>query len=451
MSRRLLGLVPCAGLLVALVSPGTPLLARLIIVGLFGVTLWNAETGLLATAGLAPLGAFIAALAGVVNFRITEVILLSFIAAWLLRPEPDQGPAQEPRTKDQGPRLPHYAWTGAWFFAVLIISLAFGLNRQLLRYPDALRINLTTIALHYFGYSDPTGLSDCARLLEGFAIVAAVHGAVQAHAGPREDAAACAGAVSDGGGGNQRPARVRHRTAADSRARSDHRLPLLRACARPQRGGIALRNGAVPCAGHRHARARTPPGLLDCRGRRMRRRPVDESIAQRRSRGRPRHSVRGALGDNHRMATCETPVGDRRRAGRAARLRRGARAPDRARSDVHRIRVPPAVRNVEPARHRHASVFRHRRRPLLPRLAELSDTTARVVVRIRERAQQLPADHNRSRHHRLLPVRRLVCRRAPSGIRRPFERSARLATSRRNCGPHRVSRHVPAGTSTARA
>ena len=164
MSRRLLGLVPCAVLLVALVSPGTPLLARLIIVGLFGLTLWDAETGLLATAGLAPLGAFIAALAGVVNFRITEVILLSFIAAWLLRPPP----------ASDGPRLARYASTAAWFFAVLIASLAFGLNKQLLRYPDALRINLVTVGLHYFGYSDPTGLSDCARVLEGFAIVAAV-------------------------------------------------------------------------------------------------------------------------------------------------------------------------------------------------------------------------------------------------------------------------------------
>ncbi len=169
MSRRLLSLAPCAVLLVALVSPGTPLLARLLIAGLFGLTLWNPETGLLATAGLAPLGAFIAALAGVANFRLTEIILLSFIAAWLLRPALDQGPG----TTDQGPRLPRYAWTAAWLFSVLIASLSFGLNAQLLRYTDALRTNLTTIALHYFGYGDPTGISDAARMIEGFAIVAA--------------------------------------------------------------------------------------------------------------------------------------------------------------------------------------------------------------------------------------------------------------------------------------
>ena len=168
--KRLLSLAPCALLLVALVSPDTPLLARLLIVSIFGVTLWNPATGLLAAAGLAPLGAFLAALDGA-SFRLTEVILLSFIAAWLLRS--DQGPDQGPGTKDQGPRLPRYAWTAAWLFAVSILSLAVGLNLQLLRYPDALRANLSVVALHYFGYSDPTGISDCARMLEGFAVVAA--------------------------------------------------------------------------------------------------------------------------------------------------------------------------------------------------------------------------------------------------------------------------------------
>ena len=165
--RIILSVLPCAVLLVALVSPGTPLLARLVIAGLFGVTLWNPATGLLAAAGLAPLGAFVGTLDGMVDFRLTEVILLSFIAAWLLRP--DQGPG----TKDQGPRLPRYATTAAWLFSVLIASLAFGLNTQLLRLPDVLRTNLTTIAVKYFGYGDPTGISDCARMLEGFAMVAA--------------------------------------------------------------------------------------------------------------------------------------------------------------------------------------------------------------------------------------------------------------------------------------
>jgi len=167
--RRLLGVVPCAALLVALLSPHTPHLARLLIVLLFGLTLWNQEAGLLAVAGLAPLGAYIAALDGLVEYyRMTEVILLSFIAAWLV-----QGPRTNGPRTDQGPDLPRYSWTAAWFFAVLIASLSFALCRQLVPITGALSKNLETIALRYFGYADPTGLSDVARFLEGFAIVAA--------------------------------------------------------------------------------------------------------------------------------------------------------------------------------------------------------------------------------------------------------------------------------------
>ena len=167
--RRLLAILPCAALLVALVSPHTPHLARLLIVVIFGVTLWKPDLGLLAAAGLAPLGAYIAALDGLVEYyRMTEVILLSFIAAWLLSP-----PDQEPGTSDQGPALPRYSWTAAWLFSVSIVSLSFALCRQLAPYADALRTNLETIALRYFGYADPTGISDVARFVEGFAVVAA--------------------------------------------------------------------------------------------------------------------------------------------------------------------------------------------------------------------------------------------------------------------------------------
>ncbi|HUK33297.1 MAG TPA: O-antigen ligase family protein [Vicinamibacterales bacterium] len=166
MIRRALAVLPCAALLVALISPGTPHLARCVIVAIVAVTLWSPATGLLATAGLAPFGAYLAALDQLADYRLTEVILLSFIAAWLLR--------SDDRTQTaRGPALPRYAWTAAWFFAVLIASLSFALCRQLLRYPDALSTNLVTIALHYFGYGDPTGISDIARTCEGFAIVAA--------------------------------------------------------------------------------------------------------------------------------------------------------------------------------------------------------------------------------------------------------------------------------------
>ena len=167
--RILLSVLPCAVLLVALVSPGTPLLARLLIVVLFGVTLWDPATGLLAVAGLAPLAAFIIAMAGIADFRLAELILLSFIAAWLLRIPADQAPG----AKDEGPRLPRYSWIAAWLFSVLLASLVAGVSRQLLRIPGVLSTNFEAIALHYFGYGDPTGISDAAAMIEGFAIIGA--------------------------------------------------------------------------------------------------------------------------------------------------------------------------------------------------------------------------------------------------------------------------------------
>ena len=181
MIRRALAVLPCAILLVALVSPDTPYLARVFLVGIFGLTFWSPVSGLLATAALAPLGAYFAAFDGLVDFRLSEIILLSFLAACLLHrdraPRTNQGPGtdQARSTKHQGPRLPRYAWIAAWFFSVLIVSLSFALCRQLLRYPTvgALGTDLETIALHYFGYRDPTGISDTARMIEGFAIVGA--------------------------------------------------------------------------------------------------------------------------------------------------------------------------------------------------------------------------------------------------------------------------------------
>src|SRR6266550_9554625 len=107
--RIFLSLLLCAVLVVALVSTSTPMLARLLIVGIAGITLWNPAAGLLAAAGLAPLGAFVIALDGVADYRLTEVILLSFVAAWLLKPPPAR----------EGPRLPAYAWAAAWLFGVL--------------------------------------------------------------------------------------------------------------------------------------------------------------------------------------------------------------------------------------------------------------------------------------------------------------------------------------------
>jgi O-antigen ligase len=161
-------------LLVALAAPSTPHIARIFLVAIFGVTVWSPAAGLLATAALAPFGAYVAALDGLVNFRLTEVILLSFLAGWLLRSNYGPRTDHAPGTEYQGPILPRYARIAAWFFSVLLASLSFALCRQLLPHEGALRTDLTTVALRYFNFGDPTGIGDAARMIEGFAVVAAV-------------------------------------------------------------------------------------------------------------------------------------------------------------------------------------------------------------------------------------------------------------------------------------
>jgi O-antigen ligase len=147
----------------AVVVPSTPLVARIAIAAIFLVTLIEPASGLLTVAVLGPLGAYLADLFGMGQFRLTEAILLSFISAWLLQPP----------TRDEGPRLPRYATTFGWMFGVLVVSLTAGVFSQLLRYPDILRTNLLTLAGSYFSYADPGGITAAAKMIEGLAVATA--------------------------------------------------------------------------------------------------------------------------------------------------------------------------------------------------------------------------------------------------------------------------------------
>jgi O-Antigen ligase len=147
----------------ALVSPSTPAVARGAIAAVFLVTLIDPAGGLVAVAAIAPLGWYLADLFGIGPFRLTEAMLLSFISAWLLRPP----------VRDEGPRLPRYATTAGWLFAILVVSLTAGVFSQLFRYPDILRATVLGLAKSYFSNADPTGLTAAAGLLEGLAIAAA--------------------------------------------------------------------------------------------------------------------------------------------------------------------------------------------------------------------------------------------------------------------------------------
>jgi O-antigen ligase len=162
--RWLLAVVPCGVTLLGLISPSTPIVFRFTIAAVFFLSLIDSAAGLLAVAALAPLGSYLAALAGLEHFRGSEALLLPFIAAWLV---------QKPPRHTNGPRLPRYATTAGWLFGVLVVSLTAGVVSQVLRYPDIFRTSLLALTESYFNYTDPTGVTECAKILEGMAIVAA--------------------------------------------------------------------------------------------------------------------------------------------------------------------------------------------------------------------------------------------------------------------------------------
>jgi O-antigen ligase len=161
--RRILAVAPCLAVIVALVAPSTPMIARVAIAVVGLVTLIDPAAGLLLLAVSGPLGSYLADVLGVGSFRLTEAMLLSFIGAWL---------SQRPG-RNEGPRLPRYAMISGWLFGVLVVSLAAGVSSQLFRYPNILRTTLVTLTESYFSYADPTGITDAARMLEGLAIAMA--------------------------------------------------------------------------------------------------------------------------------------------------------------------------------------------------------------------------------------------------------------------------------------
>jgi O-antigen ligase len=159
----LLAVVPCAVTLVALTAPTTPVAAKLTIAAIFIVTLASPAEGLLLSAGMAPLGSFLASLFDLGPFRLTEAIIVAFIAGWLIRASTPDG---------DRPRLPGYATTAAWLLAALVAGsiVALGL---LVRASGGLRWTLNGLASSYYVFIDHMGVVEGAKLLEGLVLVTA--------------------------------------------------------------------------------------------------------------------------------------------------------------------------------------------------------------------------------------------------------------------------------------
>jgi len=134
---------------------------KLVVALALAVSAAEPVNGLLLVAIVAPLGQVIAPLIGATNFRISEVVVLAFLAGWLLRASTDR----------RGPRVA--AGASGWLLATAIVASMAGSAWQLARYPGALSGAFDQIAHMYFFVGDRIGVVDGARLLEGIGLAAA--------------------------------------------------------------------------------------------------------------------------------------------------------------------------------------------------------------------------------------------------------------------------------------
>lgn len=160
---RLLAIPLWMVIAVTVLSPATPAVAKVVMVTVLATTLWSPAEGLLLAVGLAPLGAILAAVFGLSPFRLSEAIIVSFIAAWLAGPTSAAG---------DGPRMPRYASTAAWLFGAVVVGSVVGLSWQVASAGD-LQPALDPVATRYFQAVDRLGIVEGAKLLEGFALAAA--------------------------------------------------------------------------------------------------------------------------------------------------------------------------------------------------------------------------------------------------------------------------------------
>ncbi|PYR00079.1 MAG: hypothetical protein DMF97_10250, partial [Acidobacteria bacterium] len=115
--RRAAGILLAWFTVSALSSPTVPIIAKAILAAVFAATVWNPGEGLLLASALAPLGTLIAAIFDIGSFRLTEAVVLAFVAAWLLRPWPH---------RSEGPAFPAPAATAGWAFGALIAGSVAG-------------------------------------------------------------------------------------------------------------------------------------------------------------------------------------------------------------------------------------------------------------------------------------------------------------------------------------
>jgi O-antigen ligase len=144
---------------IAVLVFNTPLRLKLIVGAFFAAGLFFPAHALLAVAAVAPVGRLIGFALDLHTFRLTEAIVVAFLAGWLLRTRPDP----------PGPRFPAAA---GWLAALGIVASISGQAWKLAQYPGELSNTARTLYQAYYIVPDRIGFGAGARILEGLALAA---------------------------------------------------------------------------------------------------------------------------------------------------------------------------------------------------------------------------------------------------------------------------------------
>jgi O-antigen ligase len=146
-------------------SPIAPLAAKSIVIGVLATTLGDPGKGLVVTVVLAPLGALLADLVGAGGFRLSEAIVLAFLAGWMIR-----GGAAVPTALS----LPPQVSRAGWLLAAFVLASVAGIGWQLTGSAKSLLAALSPLSgPDFYTISDPLGMIESAKLVEGLALAGA--------------------------------------------------------------------------------------------------------------------------------------------------------------------------------------------------------------------------------------------------------------------------------------
>jgi O-antigen ligase len=136
---------------------------KLMVGALATVTLAKPAAGLSVVAAVVPLATVIATSMHLEGYRIGEMLVMTCLAAWLLRAGADR----------RGPRLPPAMSAAGWLLALATLTSVAVLAWRMREFPDELAFTLARLRGAYFLFPDRIGFVDGARLLEGLGMTAA--------------------------------------------------------------------------------------------------------------------------------------------------------------------------------------------------------------------------------------------------------------------------------------